>query len=97
MYTAGLDKTLSLFSIDGIHNRKVQSVFFGDFPIISAAFLGGMAKDNILLSSSRPYLYLYDINSGKSSKITRLGSMSSQKETTLFSHCTPLFLLTLCQ
>lgn len=36
--TAGLDKSLRLFQVDGKENTKIQSVFFKDMPIMSADF-----------------------------------------------------------
>lgn len=36
--TAGLDRTLRLFRIDGAENPKVQGVFFKDLPLTCAAF-----------------------------------------------------------
>lgn len=41
LLTAGLDKTLRLFHVDGKQNEKVHSVFFEDLPIYSAYFSHG--------------------------------------------------------
>lgn len=41
LLTAGLDKTVRLFHIDGKRNEKVHSVYFEDLPIYSAYFSHG--------------------------------------------------------
>lgn len=41
LLTAGLDKTVRLFHVDGKKNEKVHSVFFEDLPIYSAFFGDG--------------------------------------------------------
>lgn len=44
LLTAGLDKSVRLFDIDGTHNPKVQGVFFDDLPIHRACFSGDGAQ-----------------------------------------------------
>lgn len=39
MFTAGLDKTLRIFQVDGRDNALVQSIHFPDLPIASGAFV----------------------------------------------------------
>ena len=41
LMTAGLDKRLRFFNVDGVRNPKVQSVFLEDMPLHKAAFAGG--------------------------------------------------------
>eukprot|EP00873_Tetraselmis_striata_P029885 jgi/Tetstr1/450149/TSEL_037191.t1 len=41
LMTAGLDKKIRLFQVDGIRNPAVQSLFLEDCPITNAAFSGG--------------------------------------------------------
>jgi U3 small nucleolar RNA-associated protein 18 len=41
MITAGLDKTLRIFAVDGKENAVLQTVFFNDLPIMSAQFASG--------------------------------------------------------
>ncbi|KAL7312021.1 U3 snoRNP protein [Mucor circinelloides] len=62
MLTAGLDKTLRLFQIDGKINPKIQSVMFKDMPIYHAEF--HPSGDQIIVSGRRRFFYIYDIQSG---------------------------------
>lgn len=62
MLTAGLDKTLRIFQIDGKINPKIQSVFFKDMPIHHAEF--HPSGDQIVVSGRRKFFYIYDIQSG---------------------------------
>ncbi|KAI8969098.1 WD40-repeat-containing domain protein [Mycotypha africana] len=62
MLTASLDKTLTLFQIDGKINPKIQSVRFNDLPIFHAEF--HPSGDQIVVSGRRSYFYIYDIQSG---------------------------------
>jgi len=70
LLTAGLDKTLRFFSIDGTKNAKVDGVFFKDLPISSAAWTGG--GDKVVLSGRRPFFYMYDALAGKATKVPGL-------------------------
>ncbi|CAO3660842.1 unnamed protein product [Umbelopsis ramanniana] len=62
MMTAGLDKTLRLFQIDGKVNHKIQSVYFQDMPIHRSAFHPD--GDHIVATGRRKYFYIYDVQSG---------------------------------
>ncbi|KAI8079668.1 WD40-repeat-containing domain protein [Gilbertella persicaria] len=62
MLTAGLDKTLRLFQIDGKINPKIQSVVFKDMPIYHAEF--HPSGNQIIASGRRKFFYIYDIQSG---------------------------------
>lgn len=62
MLTAGLDRTLKLFQIDGKVNPKIQSVLFKDMPIYHAEF--HPSGDQIILSGRRKFFYIFDIQSG---------------------------------
>ncbi|KAJ1931967.1 U3 snoRNP protein, partial [Linderina macrospora] len=53
--TAGLDKTLRLFEVDGKENRKIQSVYFKDLPIRSAQFI--RQGQEIVASGRRGFYY----------------------------------------
>lgn len=70
-FTAGYDKTLRLFQVDGLHNPKVQGVFFPDLPIQSAAFTG-QDHTHVVVSGRRPYFYWYDLASGEVGKVPGL-------------------------
>ncbi|KAI7881234.1 WD40-repeat-containing domain protein [Mucor mucedo] len=62
MLTAGMDKTLRLFQIDGKINPKIQSVVFKDMPIYHAEF--HPSGNQIVVSGRRQFFYIYDIQSG---------------------------------
>ncbi|GAB5588707.1 U3 snoRNP protein [Umbelopsis nana] len=62
MMTAGLDKTLRLFQIDGKVNHKIQSMYFEDMPIHRSAFHPD--GDHIVATGRRKYYYIYDVQSG---------------------------------
>ena len=62
LLTAGLDKYIRLFDIDGVRNAKVRGVFLEDFPIHKACFGGDGRK--ILAAGRRNYFYIYDLQHG---------------------------------
>ena len=41
LMTAGLDKRVRFFEVDGVKNAHVQSLFFKDMPVYCAAFANG--------------------------------------------------------
>ncbi|KAJ3057671.1 U3 snoRNP protein, partial [Quaeritorhiza haematococci] len=67
LLTAGLDKTLRLFQIDGKINTKIQSVFLSDLPIHRASFTPDGRE--IIATGRRKFFYAYDVESGTISKI----------------------------
>ena len=70
MLTAGFDKTLRLFSIDGKKNPKVRSVFIRDLPITTAEF--SHVNSEIILAGRRSFFYTYDLESGNMMKVPRI-------------------------
>eukprot|EP00501_MAST-03F_sp_TOSAG23-6_P002190 GSMAST32.ASY1.ANO1.2290.1 assembled CDS len=76
MLTAGLDKKLRLFDIDGKFNRKIQGVVFPDMPIRTATFSGcgssAVGSEQIIATGRRPFFYTVDIASGSVLKIPRI-------------------------
>ncbi|KAG1711779.1 hypothetical protein DVH05_009022 [Phytophthora capsici] len=75
MLTAGLDKTLHLFQVDGSNNANIENVFVKDLPILDAKFtLGG---DRAVLTGPRQYFFSYDIEAGK---ITKIPGLFGRKE-----------------
>jgi len=70
LFTAGFDKTLRLFEIDGIHNRKLHSVFFSDLPIYSAEYTSEGRE--IIVTGRRKFFYCYDIAQGEIKKVQRV-------------------------
>jgi U3 small nucleolar RNA-associated protein 18 len=66
--TAGLDKTVRLFHIDGKENPKVQSFFIKDLPIFSAHFTQDGSQ--IILTGRRNYFYSISLETGKPIRTT---------------------------
>lgn len=75
LLTAGFDRTLRLFQVDGKLNQLMQSVFYKDMPIYKAAFSpapstgsGSKINNTVVASGRRKYFYTYDIEAGKVDK-----------------------------
>jgi U3 small nucleolar RNA-associated protein 18 len=68
--TAGLDKTLRIFNVDGKSNPKVQGIHLRDLPVHSAHFTN--AGDAIVATGRRGYFYRFDLGSGNVAKVQTL-------------------------
>ena len=68
--TAGFDKKLRIFAVNGKKSIKIQSVHFPDLPIHTAKFKG--LDNEIILSGRRKFFYVYDITGGNISKINNI-------------------------
>ncbi|CAG8441103.1 3850_t:CDS:2 [Acaulospora morrowiae] len=69
--TAGLDKTIRLFQVDGKINPKIQSVVLKDLPIYRASF--NSSGTEIIATGRKKHFYIFDIEAGsidRSSGIT---------------------------
>ncbi|CAG8609221.1 11833_t:CDS:2, partial [Racocetra fulgida] len=64
--TAGLDKTIRLFQIDGKINPKIQSVVLKDLPIYRAAFNPNGTE--IIVTGRKKYFYIFNIEAGNINK-----------------------------
>ncbi|KAF8072604.1 U3 small nucleolar RNA-associated-like protein [Scenedesmus sp. PABB004] len=62
MLTAGFDKRLKIFQVDGLRNPLVSSLFLEDCPIHTAAFAAGGAT--VVAAGRRPFYYVADLHSG---------------------------------
>lgn len=67
LLTAGFNKTLTLFQIDGQTNPKLQSIFINHFPISTAHFTAD--GEQVVLASERRFFYVYDLIKGDITKI----------------------------
>eukprot|EP00775_Hariotina_reticulata_P010513 gene10513-10672_t len=67
MLTAGFDKRLKLFQVDGLRNPLVQSLFLEDCPIQHAAFAAGGSV--VVAAGRRPFFYVADLDSGKLERV----------------------------
>lgn len=76
--TAGMDKMLRFFRVDGEDNTKIHGIHFPKMPITCASFLGD--SGSVVLSGRRPFFYVYDAISGN---IQRIPSIVGRKERSL--------------
>lgn len=63
LLTASRDRRVRLFQIDGKTNPMLESLHVPDLPIKTAMF--NPAGTSVLIAGPRPFLYSYDIRSGK--------------------------------
>jgi U3 small nucleolar RNA-associated protein 18 len=77
MLTAGLDKTLRLFAVDGEENPKVASYFFKKFPIREAKFTP--AGDRVLLTGRENRMWSLDVRTGQATSIMQSASQLLQR------------------
>lgn len=75
LLTAGLDRRVRLFSVDGVNNNRVASWFIEDMPVHKAAFAAGGSK--VVLSGRRRFFYLLDV---ESRAVDRLASLRLWRE-----------------
>ncbi|KAH9947370.1 WD40 repeat-like protein [Amylocystis lapponica] len=62
LLTAGSDRRLRLFNIDGHTNPHLQTVHVPSLPLTNALFHPG--GTSVLLTGPRPFYYVYDLQSG---------------------------------
>ena len=67
LFTAGLDKTLRIFQIDGKVNSKIQSLYLKDLPIHCAKLTADGSE--ILMTGRRKYFYSLNIETGTTDRI----------------------------
>eukprot|EP00611_Tribonema_gayanum_P029580 TRINITY_DN795_c0_g1_i4.p1 TRINITY_DN795_c0_g1~~TRINITY_DN795_c0_g1_i4.p1 ORF type:complete len:517 (+),score=125.34 TRINITY_DN795_c0_g1_i4:62-1612(+) len=80
LLTAGLDKTLRFFQVDGEENSKVHGVMLKDLPITQAAFT---ADDQVILSGDKPHFYYYDVQSGAVQRVPSIRNAAGKAQSTL--------------
>jgi U3 small nucleolar RNA-associated protein 18 len=68
--TAGLDRTMRIFHVDGKRNSKVQGIHLQDLPITSAHFTGGGSE--VVLTGRRAFFYQFDLGSGEAVRVDTL-------------------------
>ncbi|KAJ3074414.1 U3 snoRNP protein [Podochytrium sp. JEL0797] len=77
LLTAGFDKTLRLFHIDGKVNPKIQSVFLKDFPIHCADFSADGRQ--VIMASTKKHFYVYDVEAGQAERISGIRGREEEK------------------
>ncbi|PSC69396.1 U3 small nucleolar RNA-associated 18-like protein [Micractinium conductrix] len=75
LLSAGLDRRVRLFSVDGVKNPHVASWFLEDMPVHKAAFTAGGSK--VVLTGRRRFFYLLDV---ESQAVDRLASLHLWRE-----------------
>lgn len=63
LMTAGLDRKLRFFQVDGVRNKKLESLHFDDLPIHKAAF--NEDGSQVVLTGRRKFFYIYDVASAQ--------------------------------
>lgn len=67
LLTAGLDKTLRFFNVDGKKNPKVQGLFLEDMPVYKAGFTGDGQK--VVAAGRRKWFYVVDLASARVERV----------------------------
>ncbi|XP_053231669.1 U3 small nucleolar RNA-associated protein 18 homolog [Podarcis raffonei] len=75
--TAGLDRSVSLFQVDGIANPKIQSIHLESFPVYKARFSAD-GEQVIATSIHNKRFYIYDMMAGKIIPITHIRGLEEK-------------------
>ncbi|KAJ7946855.1 U3 small nucleolar RNA-associated protein 18-like [Quillaja saponaria] len=78
LLTAGLDRRLRFFQIDGKRNTKIQSIFLDDCPIRKASFLPDGSQ--VILAGRRKFFYSFDL---VKAKVDKIGPLVGREEKSL--------------
>ncbi|KAL7198692.1 hypothetical protein ACSBR2_021070 [Camellia fascicularis] len=78
LLTAGLDKKLRFFQIDGKRNTKIQSIFLDDCPIQKACFLPDGSQ--VIASGRRKFFYSFDL---VKATVDKIGPLIGREEKSL--------------
>jgi len=76
LLTAGLDRAIRLYQVDGRRNAKLQGVFLDDCPIRRACFADG--GHSVVASGRRPFFYVYHLQAGRVERVTGLAGRSER-------------------
>lgn len=80
LLTAGLDKRLKFFQIDGKRNTKIQSIFLEDFPVLKASFMPDGSQ--VIIAGRRKFFYAFDL---VKAKVDKIGPLVGREEKSLES------------
>lgn len=67
LMAASMDRHLRFFSVDGVDNPRVQSIFLEDMPVHQAAFAGGGAQ--VIATGRRSFFYVLDLETAKMERV----------------------------
>ena len=76
LMTASMDRHLRFFSVDGIDNPKVQSIFLEDMPVQQAAFAQGGAQ--VIASGRRSFFYVLDLETAAIERVNGIFGRSER-------------------
>ncbi|CAD5178944.1 U3 small nucleolar RNA-associated protein 18 homolog [Musa acuminata AAA Group] len=78
LLTAGFDRRLRFFQVDGKRNPKIQSIFMEDCPVHKASFLPDGTE--VIIAGRRKFFYSFDLVKASVSKI---GPLTGREEKSL--------------
>ncbi|XP_038725696.1 U3 small nucleolar RNA-associated protein 18 homolog [Tripterygium wilfordii] len=78
LLTAGLDRRLRFFQIDGKRNNKIQSIFLDDCPIRKASFVPDGSQ--VIVAGRRKFFYSFDL---VQAKVDKIGPLVGREEKSL--------------
>ncbi|KAM6551489.1 hypothetical protein CsatB_001297 [Cannabis sativa] len=78
LLTAGLDRRLRFFQIDGKRNTKIQSIFLEDCPIRKASFTPDGSQ--VIIAGRRKFFYTMDL---VKAKVDKIGPLVGREEKSL--------------
>ncbi|KAI8100834.1 hypothetical protein M9434_005219 [Picochlorum sp. BPE23] len=70
LMTASLDRRVRFFSIDGLKNPHIQSIFLEDMPVHQAQFVHEGSK--VFCTGRRNFFYSLDLETSKMEKVSRI-------------------------
>jgi U3 small nucleolar RNA-associated protein 18 len=76
LFTAGLDKRLRFFEVDGTTNRHVHTAVLEDLPLRDAHFVDG--GNSVLAVGRRSFFYVYDVRAARCTKVPRVGGRTER-------------------
>ncbi|PKA63464.1 U3 small nucleolar RNA-associated protein 18 like [Apostasia shenzhenica] len=78
LLTAGLDRRMRFFQVDGKRNTVVQSIFVEDCPVRKASFLPDGSQ--VILSGRRKFFYVFDL---LKATVDKVGPLTGREEKSL--------------
>ncbi|KAJ8899396.1 hypothetical protein K2173_018370 [Erythroxylum novogranatense] len=78
LLTAGLDRRIRFFQIDGKRNTKIQSIFIDDCPVRKASFLPDGSQ--VIIAGRRKFFYSFDL---VKAKVDKIGPLVGREEKSL--------------
>ncbi|GLT42389.1 hypothetical protein SLA2020_163910 [Shorea laevis] len=78
LLTAGLDRRVRFFQIDGKRNTKIQSVFLDDCPVRKASFLPDGSQ--VIIAGRRKFFYSFDL---VKATVDKIGPLVGREERSL--------------